>query len=55
MTNLVDGPLFLARKISLRVDGLFFEEEAYFVTRRKEVVVTNVVIFVGGEFGLREG
>jgi len=54
MTNLIDSPLLLARKVSLLVDSLVFEEVADFIARRKEVVVTNVVLFVGGEFGLWE-
>lgn len=54
MTNLIDSPLLLARKVSLVVNSLVFEEVADFIARRKEVVVTNVVLFIGGEFGLWE-
>ena len=52
MTNLVDGLVLLARQVSLPVDGIFLEKVANFVARRKEVVVTDVVIVPGGEFGL---
>ena len=52
MTNLVDGLVLLARQVSLPVDGIFLEKVANFVARRKEVVVTDVVIIPSGEFGL---
>ena len=52
MTNLVNSVVLLARQVSLAVDGPFLEEEANFVTRGKEVVVTDVVIVPGGELGL---
>ena len=52
MTNLVDGLVLLARQVSLPVDGIFLEKVTNFVARRKEVVVTDVVIVPSGEFGL---
>lgn len=52
MTNLVDGLVLLARQVSLPVGGIFLEEVANFVARRKEVVVTDVVVVPSGEFGL---
>jgi hypothetical protein len=52
VTNLVDGLVLLARQVSLPVGGIFLEEVANFVARRKEVVVTDVVVVPSGEFGL---
>ena len=54
MTNLIDSPLPLARKISLLVNSVFFEEVADFIARREEVVIPDVALFIGGEFGLWE-
>jgi hypothetical protein len=54
VTNLINGPVFLARKVSVLVDSVFLEEVADFVARCKKVVVTNVVFAVRGEFGLWE-
>ena len=53
MTNLINSLVLLARQVSLPVDGIFLEEVANFVTRRKKVVVTDVVFVSGGEFRLR--
>jgi len=53
MTNLVYGLVLLACQVSVPVDRVCFEEVANFVTRRKEVVVTDVIIVTGGEFGER--
>jgi len=52
MTNLVDGLVLLSHQVSLAVDGILLEEVANFVTRRKKVVVTEVIIVPSGEFGL---
>jgi hypothetical protein len=52
MTNLVNSLVLLSGQVSLPVDGILLEEVANFVTRRKEVVVAEVVIVPGGEFGL---
>jgi hypothetical protein len=54
MTNLVDSPLLFTCKVSLLVNGLLFKEVADFIARREEVVVTSVILFVRGEFGLWE-
>ena len=54
MTNLVNSLVFLARQVSLPVGGILLEEVANFVTRGKEVVVTDVVIVSGGEFRLQQ-
>jgi hypothetical protein len=54
VTNFVDSHLFLARQISTVIGGIFFEEVADFVARRKEVVVTNVITIIRGEFGLTD-
>lgn len=55
MTNLVNSSVLLAGQIALPVDGILLEEVADFVTRRKEVVVPDMVIVPGGEFGLMNG
>ena len=52
MTNLVDGLVLIARQVSLPVDDIFLEEIANFIARRKEVVVTDMVVVPSGEFGL---
>lgn len=52
MTNLINSPVFLARKVSLLVDSVFLEEVANLVARCKKVVVTNVVFGARREFGL---
>ena len=52
VTNLIDSPVLLARKVSLLVNGPFFEEVANFIARSEEVIVTDVIIVIGGEFGL---
>ncbi len=54
MTNLVNGLVLLARQGSLPVNGIFLEEVANFVTRREEVVVTDVFIVSSGEFSLQQ-
>jgi hypothetical protein len=54
VTNLIDSPVLLARKVSLLVNGPFFEEVANFIARSEEVIVTDVIIVIGGEFGLWE-
>jgi hypothetical protein len=53
MTNLVYGLVLLTCQVSVPVDCVCLEEVANFVTRRKEVVVTDLVIVTSGEFGLR--
>jgi hypothetical protein len=54
VTNLINSPVLLARQVSLPVGGIFLEEIANFVSRRKEVVVTDVVFVSGGEFRLQK-
>lgn len=54
MTNLINSLMFLARQVSLPVGGILLEEIANFVTRRKEVVVADVVIVSGGKFRLQK-
>ena len=54
MTNLIDRALLLARKVSLLVNSPVLEEVADFIARGQEVVVTDVVLFIGSEFGLYE-
>jgi hypothetical protein len=56
VTNLIDGLVLIARQVSLPVGGIFLEEVANFIARRKEVVVTDVVLVTGasGEFRLQE-
>jgi hypothetical protein len=54
MTNLVNGLVLLSRQVSLSVDGTLLEKVANFVTGRKKVVVTDVVIVTGGELSLKE-
>jgi hypothetical protein len=55
MTNFVNSSVLLAGQIALPVDGILLEEVADFITRRKEVVVPDMVIVPGGEFGLMKG
>lgn len=52
MTNLINSPVLLARKVSVLVNSVFLEKVANFVTRCKKVVVANVILFACGEFGL---
>jgi hypothetical protein len=52
MTNFVNSLLFLAGKIAPLIDGTFFKEVADFIARRKEVVIADMVVVTGGEFGL---
>jgi hypothetical protein len=52
VTDLINSLLLLARQVSLPVGGIFLEEVANFVTRGKEVVVTDVVFVSGGELRL---
>lgn len=54
MTNLINSLVLLTRQVSLPIDGIFLEEVADFVTRRKEVVVTDVIFVSGGEFRLQQ-
>lgn len=54
MTNLIDSPVLLAHQVSLPVGGIFLEEVANFVSRSKEIVVTDVVFVSGGEFRLQK-
>jgi hypothetical protein len=54
VTNLIDCLLLLARQVSLPVGGIFLEKVANFVTRRKEVVVTDVIFVSRGEFRLQQ-
>lgn len=54
VTNFVNSPVLLARKVSLLINSVFLEEVANFVARCKKVVVTNVILFARGEFGLWE-
>ena len=52
MTDLIDSMVLLSCQVSVLVDSVFFEEVANFVARRKEVMVTNVVVVTSREFGL---
>lgn len=52
MTDLIDSMMLLPCQVSVLVDSIFFEEIANFVTRRKEVIVTNMVFITSREFGL---
>ena len=52
MTDLIDSMTLLPCQVSVLVDSIFFEEIANFVTRRKEVIVTNMVVITSREFGL---
>lgn len=52
MTDLIDSMMLLPCQVSVLVDSIFFEEIANFVTRRKEVIVTNMVVITSREFGL---
>jgi hypothetical protein len=52
VTNLVDSFLLLARQVASLIDDTLFKKVANFVARRKEVVVTDVVVVTRGEFGL---
>lgn len=54
VTNLVNSLVLLSGQVSLPVDGILLEKIANFVTRREEVVVTEVLIVLGGEFALQE-
>jgi hypothetical protein len=54
VTNLINRLLLIARQVSLPVGGIFLEEVANFVTRRKEVVVTDMVFVSSGEFRLQQ-
>ncbi len=54
MTNLINSLVLLACQVSLSVDRIFLQEVANFVTRRKKVVVTDVITVSGGELGLRQ-
>jgi hypothetical protein len=54
VTNFVNSILFLAHQIASLVDGVFFKEVTNFIARRKEVVITNVVVVTRGEFGLND-
>jgi hypothetical protein len=54
VTNLINSLVLLACQVSLSVNRIFFQEVANFVTRRKKVVVTDVVTVPGGELGLRQ-
>jgi hypothetical protein len=53
VTNLINSLVLLARQVSLPVDGTFLKEVANFVTRREEVVVTDMVFVSGGKFRLQ--
>ena len=52
MTDLIDSMVLLSCQVSALVDSIFFEEVANFVARRKEVMVTNMIVVTSGEFGL---
>jgi hypothetical protein len=52
VTDLINSEVFLACKVSLGVNSPFFEEVANSITRCKEVIVTDMIIVAGGEFGL---
>jgi hypothetical protein len=56
VTNLINGLVLLARQVTMPVGGIFLEEVANFIARRKEVVVTDVVFVSGasGEFRLQK-
>jgi hypothetical protein len=53
MTDLIDSMVLLSCQVSALVDSFFFEEVANFVARRKEVIVTNMVVVTRREFGQR--
>lgn len=53
MTNLINGLVLLTHQVSMPVGGIFLEEVANFIARRKEVFVTDVVFVTGGEFRLQ--
>jgi hypothetical protein len=52
MTDLIDSVVLLPCQVSALIDSTFFEEIADFVARRKEVIVTNMVVITRREFGL---
>lgn len=52
MTNFINNPVLLARKVSVPVNSVFLKEVANFVARCKKVIVANVILFACGEFGL---
>ena len=52
MTDLIDSMVLLSCQVSALVDSIFFEEVANFVARRKEVMVTNMIVVTSGECGL---
>jgi hypothetical protein len=50
--NLVHRLVLWSIKRAVVVDGVFFEEKPYLVTRRQEILVTDMVVVTRGEFGL---
>lgn len=52
VTDLIDSMVLLPCQVSAVVDSIFFEEIANFVTRCKEVIVTNMVVVTRRELGL---
>ncbi len=52
MTDLIDSVVLLPCQVSALVDSFFFEEVANFVARRKEVIVTHMIVVTRREFGL---
>ena len=52
MTDLIDSMVLLSCQVSALVDSFLFEEVANFVARRKEVMVTNMVVVTSRKFGL---
>ena len=52
MADLIDGFALVPVEVSVRINGIFFQEIADFVARRQEVIVADVIIITCRELGL---
>lgn len=52
MSDFVDSFFLGPVKLSVCADGVLLQEVTDFVSRRQEIVISNVIIIASSEFGL---
>ena len=52
MTDLVDSPRLFPVELAVLPDSILLKEKSNFISRRQEILVSNVVIIPRGEFSL---
>lgn len=53
MANLIDSALFRSIQLPVFIDGVFFQEVTNFISRCKEIIISNMVVVRGSELGFR--